>query len=99
MVFNLSGYGQCGVRDLPDSTQKMILGKFLLLDQCDTLRKIDSIHIDRLMADKRILQEENKVLRVEVDDLKETALNRRKWPWISGAVGLIGGFFIGTRIR
>lgn len=89
MVFNLS-YSQCTVNDLPDSTQKKILTKFVLLDECMEYRKEDSAYISDLTTlNSNLAQDYNK--------LRGKFLKRRKLPWIALGGGLVTGFLIGRK--
>jgi hypothetical protein len=89
MVFSLS-YGQCTVSQLPDSTQKKILSKFIQLDECMEYRKEDSAYISDLTT-------LNSNLAYDYTQLNNKFLKRRKWPWIALGGGLVGGYLLGRK--
>lgn len=98
-VFNSGAFAQCTVRDLPDSTQKMILTRFVEGEQCDSLRTVDSLHIADLEANKLDLQQDLSEAADNIQALQLEAVKRKKWPWITGAIGFVGGCYLGTRFK
>lgn len=98
-VFSFNAFGQCGVRDLPDSTQKNILGKFLLLERCDSLQIESAEEIMSLKGNILSLQADNIEAVSYIESLQLEALKRKKWVWISGAVGLIVGILTGNKLK
>ena len=90
---------QCNsVRDLPDSTQKKILAKFLEGRHCDTLRMVDSVYISELKMNKIQLQKDLTVAAEEITILQKEVIRRKKRPWITGAIGFLVGVYSGTRL-
>lgn len=91
LVFNTS-YSQCTVFDLPDTTQNKIVKAFIDLKECEAKSVENGKRVIDLMISNELLTKENQ-------RLSETIIKGRKWPWIAGAVGFVGGFFIKSQIK
>lgn len=87
------------MRDLPEEDQKNILARFAMGEQCDSLRVVDSLFIVDLVADKAALQRDNSIAVQEIELLQLKAIRQRKWVWVAGAAGVIGGFLIKSSIK
>ena len=91
LICNIS-YSQCTVFDLPDTTQNKIVKAFIDLKECEAKSVENGKRVIDLMISNELLTKENQ-------RLNETIIKGRKWPWIAGAVGFVGGFFIKSQIK
>jgi hypothetical protein len=91
LVFN-TGYSQCTVFDLPDTTQNKIVKAFIDLKECEAKSVESGKRVIDLMISNEELNRTNLLLNQK--------LIRRRRAIVFVSVGsLIGGVWLGTKLK
>ena len=91
LAFN-TGYSQCTVFDLPDTTQNKIVKAFIDLKECEAKSVESGKRVIDLMISNEDLNKNNQ-------RLSATIRKGRKWPYITLGIGVGVGIWLGTKIK